>query len=216
VTCLNTAAREAVEEFIYQASFKWKLENEVTKGEVPIREEDMYHIGRVAGIFQQVMIGYHNTGSVKYTGSHVVNGKERSERGLFDMDKNTHAFAHTGRDSYPEDITTEATSKLRSGLVPEGTIPLGYVYYGDQLYRPDGTVIWENLHTSPPDDGTPYAPFYGEKYLTFEETFEGEVNLPVEAYKKLFECLMRIRYNGVSTKSFLTSRASCAKTTYKT
>jgi hypothetical protein len=148
------------------------------------------------------MIGYHNLGSVKYTGSHVVNGKQRSERGLFDMTKNEHVFVRTAHDEYPDDISNEATKNLRTELVPPGASPLGYVYEGDQAYWSDGSVIWENLHASPPLDDTPYTPFYGEKYLVLEEMFEGAVNLPAEAYKQLFECLMRVRYNGPSTKSF--------------
>jgi hypothetical protein len=170
---------------------------------MPVRDEDVIGIGKIAGLFQLRSFGGITTGSVYFTPSHVVNERERSERGLFNMDSENFDFLRTEHDEYPDDIGTEASPLRRMSLVPEGAEPLGYVPEGVRIFDEAGNVLWDNLLSEPPDDGTPYAPFYGEQYLHFEETFYKELPLPVDVFKLLLECVQRIRYGGPTIKGLL-------------
>ena len=69
------------------------------------------------------------------------------------------------------------------------------------MYDDEGNVLWENVLSEPPLDGSAYVPFYGEKFLTHEEFFAREMPLIVEIFKLLLECVQRIRHNGPTIKS---------------
>jgi hypothetical protein len=202
LTCLNTVIKELIDELVYQANFQWKTALEVSGGELPIRDEDIIGVGRIAGLSQDRLWARSLTGSVAFTPSHVVKGKQRSERGLVDMSLGTVQFVRTEHDDYPDDIATEATPSLRTSLVPSGTEPVGYVAMGVEIYTEGGDLIWENVLSEPPDDGTPYTPFYGEQYLVGEEWFVKDDLLPVSVFKELLECFLRIRRNGPTLKAF--------------
>jgi hypothetical protein len=201
VRCPNFNAEDVVDELVYQALFQWKLEDEITAKEMAIRDEDVINIGKIAGLFQPRVFQKLSLGSVYFTQSHVVNGQQRSERGLVDMDFESYRFVREEQDDYPDDIVNEASEKLRMGLVPSGTEPLGYVASGTDLYDEEGNVIWENILPEPPADGRAYIPFYGEKFLAHEEFFSRETPLTVDVFKLLLECVQRIRYNGPTIKS---------------
>jgi hypothetical protein len=199
----NRYAREIIDELVYQITFQWLLEDQATKNKEAVREEYIYDIGKTAGVFQLLYDGDINLGSVGFTRSHVVNGKQRSERGLMDMPNETYRFVRTEYDTYADDIINEASVSRRIGYVPAGTVPVGYVRYDTPLYREDGTIIAENILSEPPGDLVPYAPFYGEKYLVHEHLYKGISPLVVSIFKSLFENFMLIRYNGPSIKTFL-------------
>jgi hypothetical protein len=201
VRCPNFNMRDVVDELVYQALFQWKLEDEVAANEMPIRDEDIINIGKIAGLFQPRTFNKVSLGSTYFTQSHVVNGAQRSERGLIDMDNESFRFVREEHDDYPDDITAEASERLRTGFIPSGTEPVGYVLYGTPLYDKEGNIIWENVLPDPPMDGSVYVPFYGEKFLTHEEFFDKETPLTVDIFKLLLECVQRIRYNGPTIKS---------------
>jgi hypothetical protein len=203
VRCPNYNVQDVVDEFVYQALFQWKLEDEVTANETAIRDEDIINIGKIAGLFQPRTFNKISLGSTYFTQSHVVNGKQRSERGLMDMDYEGFRFVRDAQDEYPDDIVNEASGKLRQGLVPEGTAPVGYVAAGASLYDESGAVLWENMLPDPPTDGSAYVPFYGEKFLVHEEFFSRETPLSVDIFKLLLECAQRIRYNRPTIASLL-------------
>jgi hypothetical protein len=203
VTFLNHAAGDLVDELVYQTLYQWKLEEEVTAGELAIREEDVFNIGIIAGLFQPRTFGRVSLGSQYFTRSHIVNGKERSERGLMDMGYESFRFFRVDQDDYPDDILAEASSERKMGLVPSSAEIVGYVAEGTSLYDQEGNVLWENLLPSPPDDGTPYTTWYGERFLIHEEYFDRETPLTFDVYKLLLECVQRIRRNGVSVGAFL-------------
>jgi hypothetical protein len=203
VTCPNFAVLDIINELIYHAIFTWKLEDEVTRGELPIRHEDVINIAIIAGLFQPRSKSKTTIGSIYFTLSHIVNGKERSERGLMDMETERFRFVRTLEDDYDDDIVNEATHRYRTTLVPEGQPVLGYIPYDVDIYTFDGEVLWENILSSPPDDGTPYVNFYGEEFLVFEEWFEKNTPLNVEIFKLLFECVQKIRYNGPTVANFM-------------
>jgi hypothetical protein len=198
--CPNFASQDIVDELVYQILFQWKLEDEVSVGEAPIREEDIINIGKIAGLFQPRTFGQTSLGSAYFTQSHVVNGQERSERGLMNMDYESFQFVREEQDEYPDDIVNETSERLRMGFVPPGTEPVGYVPEGTPLYNEEGDIIWENILPEPPSDGTPYITFYGERFLVHAEFFKKETPLTVDIFKLLLECVQRIRFNGPTIK----------------
>jgi hypothetical protein len=199
----NLAVQDITDELMYHTLFTWKLEDEVTKSELAIRDEDIIGIAKIAGLFQPRVIRSSSMGSIAFTQSRVVDGRQRSERGLMDMDYESFKFVRTEQDEYPDDITNEASARLRATFVPPGTPPVGYVRADKPLYTLEGDVIWENVYKEPPNDGSDYVPYYGEKFLVHEEHFYGETPLPVPIFKLLFECVQRIRYNGPTLQSLL-------------
>jgi len=203
VAAVNIAADDIVNELIYHTLFQWKLEGEVTATEIAIREEDIYNIATIAGLFPLRLLGQTNIGSLSFSASHIVNGKERSERGLFDMQYEYMRYVRTVKDDYLSDIAEEANKDLRMSLVPNGTQPVGYIPFGVSVYDEEGNFIPERVLQEPPTDGTPYAPFYGEKFLTLENVFSRVTFLDLATFKKLFECLQRVENNGPTIASFL-------------
>jgi hypothetical protein len=199
---LNHAVQDVIDELVYHALFQWKTEEEISAGEMPIRDEDIINIGKIAGLFQIRAYGGITTGSVYFTPSHLVDGRQRSERGLFNMETENFDFVRGEHDEYPDDIDAEASAVRRMSLVPSGTPPQGYIPEGVPVFDRAGNVIWDNILPEPPTDGTPYTTFYGEKYLHFEETFYKELPLTIDVFKLLLECVQRIRYNGPTTKGF--------------
>jgi hypothetical protein len=201
LVCLNTACGGIVDELVYQAASQWKTAEETAPGELPIREDDLIGIGKIAGLFQEQIIADTSLGSVTFTESHVVNGKERSERGLLDMELGANRYARTAQDDYPDDIVSETSASRRMSFVPSGTEPIGYVAFGTDIYNGDGTVIWDHVLPEPPDD-VPYTPFYGERFLVGEEWFVKATRLPVDVFKSLIECALHVRRNGPTIKTF--------------
>lgn len=208
------------EELAYNATFQWKLPEDVGQGETAMRTEDIFNIGKVAGLFGPMWYIATNMGSIRFTESTVAQtGVERSERGLFDMNAEQFKFYHTQQESYSSDINTLATADRRSTHpdhrsaegVP-GHAPIGWVTAGSKLYRDNGTIDESVLHYYPseehpegtyPPEGTVYVDFYGEEFLTFEHSYSKELPLDVETFKALLEAVQRIRYNGTSIVSFL-------------
>ena len=203
LTFLNHAVQDVIDELVYRQLSQWKAEEDTTAQEMPLRDEDILGIGKIAGLFQIRAYGGVSTGSIYLTSSHVVDGKERSDRGLFNMDSENFDFVRTEHDEYPDDIDTEASALRKMSMTPEGAEPVGYVPEGVPAFDEAGNVLWENILPQPPSDGTPYVPYYGEKYLHFEETFYKELPITVDLFRILFECMQRIRYRGPTVKGLL-------------
>jgi hypothetical protein len=202
LSCFNTVVKELIDELVYQTLFQWKTASEVGHGELPIRDEDIVGIGKIAGLYTDRLWARSNIGSIAFAPSHIAYGRQRSERGLMDMDTAAHQFVRTRQDEYPTDIVEEASPAKRIGFVPPGTPPVGYIPMGVSAFSDEGEVLWDNILAEPPDDGTPYTPFYGEKYLIGEEWFIRDAPLPVSIFKELLECMLRIRRNGPTLAAF--------------
>jgi hypothetical protein len=202
LVCLNDVIKDVLDELAYHATVQWKTAAETLLGETPLRDEDLFNIGKIAGLYPDNLLGRTILGSVELTPSYIVAGRQRSERALMDMETGSHRFVRTELDEYPDDIATDASPDRRIGFVPDGAEPVGYVPMGTPVYNEDGSVIWENLLYEPPTDGTPYVPFYGEKYLSHEEWFVKDSPLAPEVYKELLERMLWIRRNGPSLESF--------------
>jgi hypothetical protein len=202
VIFLNRTVKDIIDEIVYQTIFQWKTEEESSLQEMPIRDEDIINIGKIAGIFQAFGKFDTNIGSIYFTPSHIVNGVERSERGLINMDREIFEYAHVEADDYPDDIVNEATSRKRVSLVPPGVEPIGYVAMGTPLFNTDSTIIWDNVLPEPPAD-TAFVPFFGEKYLVAEEQFILETSLTAPMLMLLIECLQKVRWHGPSIALFM-------------
>jgi hypothetical protein len=198
----NYAVRDIVDELVYQTMFQWKAEEESGPEEMPIRDEDIVNIGKIAGIFQAFGKFDTNIGSIYFTPGHEAYGEERSERGLVDMDREVFEYVRLTSDDYPDDIVNSATPRKRISVVPPGTEPVGYVAMGTPLFNTDGTVIWDNVLPAPPED-TAFVPFFGEKYLVTEERFTLETTLTVPILMLLIECLQKVRYQGPGIVLFM-------------
>jgi hypothetical protein len=201
VMFLNGAIEDILDELVYHATVQWKL-NELKPNESAIREDDVFGIGKIAGLFAGWSVVDTTLGSLRFTESHKVNGRERSERGLFDMDYESFQFVRTENDFYPDDIVNDASVIRRMSVTENGAEPIGWVKEGVRLYSQEGEIIWANILHEKPTEGA-YVPFYGEKYLHTEQWIKKLLPLPVDIYKMLFECYQRISYNGLSLSEYL-------------
>lgn len=198
----NVAVQDILDELTYHAAKRWKLESEVGAGELPIRFEEMLGLASFAGVIRPVQFVQNTLGSVRFSSSSIVGGKERSERGLFAMTNEHMEYVRTEEDTYPDDITTEATADRRSTLVPEGATPEGYVEAGVTVFNEDGTIIPGSITATPPAVPA-YGDYHGNKYLFFEEQFKTEVEMDEETFKAYYECIMRMRRSGESIAELL-------------
>jgi hypothetical protein len=199
--CLNVFVRGILDEIVYHVKVQWKTEEEVSADEIAMRDEDIVGIGEIAGLFPVRAVTRTTLGSTYFTPSFIVNGKQRSERGLMHMENESFEFVRTEHDEYPNDIANEASPDKRMGYKDSAATPYGYVPASKPLYDREGEVIWENILPEPPEDEA-WVPFYGEKYLVHEEFFSKMLPLPIEVYKPLLECCQRIRFNGATLQEF--------------
>jgi len=193
IACLNRSVQEILDELVYQTLHQWNLEDDV-----PIRSEDIINIAHIAGLDLIKLYGL-----IPYSSIYLTSGSEYNERGLFDIEEEVFRFIHLDHEEYQDDIVNEATSELRSSLVPHGAEPLGYLPQDVPLYTAAGEIIWENLLSSPPADGTPYSEFYGEKFLTLENLLTRNIFLSMDIFKLLLKCVQYIRRNGITLATFL-------------
>jgi len=211
-----------IEELVYNATFQWKLPEDVSGSETAIREDDIFNIGKVAGLFGPMWYITTNMGSIRFTESTIGrSGQQISERGLFSMSEEQFKYFNDGiaHNDKANDINKNASSTNRSthpdSRVNEGVPgkrPIGWVLAGAKLYRDNGSIDESVLHYYPsdehpdgtyPSEGDVYIDFYGDSFLTFEHSYSKELPLDVVTYKALLEAVQWIRYNGTSIISFL-------------
>jgi len=199
----NDAIADILAELAYQARMVWKLRGETTEGEDPIRDSDLLGIARTTGVNRPIQYLESTVGSIKPTESKIVNGKQRSERGLYSVVYEDFVFVRTANDGYADDIVTEATSTMRMSLVPHGQAPVGYVPYGTDIFDAQGNLIPGRLLSAPPQDGTPYTEYYGDKFLFFEEVFHTNNSMSIDMFKAYYECIARLRRVGSSFEELM-------------
>jgi len=186
-----------LDELVYNAQFQWIMYEEHTTERLAIRSQDIYNIGKIGGLFQPRALADSSIGSIWFTEGQMINGVQRSERGLLDMSYESFMFVRTTQDDYDTDINTLANDERRTTYVERGAVPLGYIREGVDVFEKDGTLIPEHILSAPPQDAA-YVEFYGLKYLHFRELFDAELPLDVMTYKMLFEALQRIRRKGTN------------------
>lgn len=157
-------------------------------------QEYVNGLGKFAGVYLPVVdVGY--LFFIFMTESYIVNGVQRSERGLYNVVNEMFEFYHTEQDDYADDINTLATPTLKSSLVGDETV-LGYISEdATDVLLPDGTVNPDVILSEPPSDGS-YTEYYGNQFLFLEEeSTEVSADLEKELYQQLIASMQFIRYN---------------------
>jgi len=202
MSALNTAVSDVISELVYQKTLAFKAPEDVSADESPVRESDMEDIGKIAGIYRIIIQTYGSIRAIKFTTSNIVNGEERSDRGLYNIDSEEFEFVHTEQDDYTEDITDLATEKKIASFIPHEQAPIGYNEAGTDIIDDDGNVIEENVLSEPPD-GTPYAAFYGQKFARLENYAIQRLKMPFDLYLIYFMLMMKLRRYPPTVQIFL-------------
>lgn len=181
---------------LYNTVFKSSLE--VTGKEVPMNDNDIKGLGVFAGVFMPRVTLDSFNGAFRLSTSHIVDGEEYSERGLWNMENERFDYYHTS-DPQEDDINTLATDENKSSMVGEDETVLGYIPSGVQVLKEDGTIDLTKIEAEEPD--VPYSEFYGTKFLYLSEGDNVQVQITKAVYFELIKALQWIRYNGASIKS---------------
>lgn len=180
----------------------FKRDDEVTGHELPISNEALEGLSLFAGVFAPYVYQDALKSSLHFTASHIVNGKERSERGLYREGSDTFEFVRTEQDDYPTDINTEASEAKKSTFVEEGRTPVGYFPEGERIFNEDGSLDMTKLMPSP-RAGHADAPYWGEKFMYFAEEYPVRAVTSNRVLVSLVRAMQWVRYNGVSVKSLV-------------
>ena len=160
-------------------------------------EDSIYGLGTFAGIFLPRIAISDSLSSIRVSESHINNGIECSEKGLFNLSEENFDF-------FPlvEDMNALATDLKRSSLVGEEEV-IGYIASdATDIIDDNGNVRTDKILASPPS-GQAYSEFYGNKFLFLSEAEITYANLELKLYIDLFKILQWIRYNGASLASFV-------------
>lgn len=180
----------------------FKRDDEVTGHELPISNEALEGLSLFAGVFAPYVYQDALKSSIHFTASHIVDGKERSERGLYREGSDTFEFVRTEQDDYPTDINTEASEAKKSTFVEEGRTPVGYFPEGERIFKEDGSLDMTKLMPSS-RAGHADAPYWGEKFMYFAEEYPVRAVTSNRVLVSLVRAMQWVRYNGVSVKSLV-------------
>ena len=165
-----------------------------------ISEETLYNLGKFASVFLPRRPVAESRTSLYMTDSHVVDGVEYSERGLFDTDNENFDFVHTSPSITTPDINTLATEDKRSSLVGDET-PTGYISENEtNVLDDEGKVRPSKVSDEPPSQGA-YSEFYGNQFLFLSEGDVTSAKIAPSLFIELFKSVPWIRYNGASIAS---------------
>lgn len=208
---LNSYTGYIKDELMYLNQVQFKLDKEDVKlNEIPMKEEDIRGIAKIAGVFNQFVSAESNLGSLVFTNSKIVQNNQYSDRGLFDIKKEAFKFVRTTQDIYASDIVTLSSPTLRASFVPEGTPIVGYIAEDAVFFDEYGNVNLSIIQPNPPSNKA-YYPFYGLQFLHLAELFLVEAYLDIYTFKKLFEIYQYIRYNGPNIASLLEASITLCK-----
>lgn len=163
---------------------------------------DIYNIGKFAGIYPLWLLTTSFYGIAQFTESHLVNGVERSERGLYKKETEYFEFVHTDEDEYPTDINTLASKTSKTTLVEEDATVRGYIpSSATNVLDSEGNIKPEKIVSTPPE-GEAYDNYYGDKYMILEDS-RNKLQFPITSnmFYLLFEAMQNIRYNGANIVS---------------
>lgn len=192
---------EEDKQFIAQfANMVFKSASEAEYNEYPIPYDMLRGIGIIAGVFPPRVNSESYSGSLHMTTSKIVDEKEYSERGLFDMNREDFNFVRTDEQEYTTDINTLASDSNRTSMIGDNDTIVGYIPEGVEVIKEDGSIDLTKILASPPEEGA-YSEFYGVKYLYLSENAYVMVNVNNEVYLELIKALQWIRYNGQSIAS---------------
>ena len=166
-----------------------------------ISNETLYNLGKFASVFLPRRPVADSRTSIYMTDSHVVDGVEYSERGLFDTENESFEFVHTDPSIETPDINTLATDTKRSSLVGDETAE-GYISSEEtDVLDDNGMVRPQKVSVTPPD--VPYSEFYGNQFLFLSEGDTVYETIAPSLFIELFKAMQWIRYNGASIASLV-------------
>lgn len=201
LNAVNNLFSDSIKTFLsHFANMQFVTEAEAKDGEVPIDKSMIKGIGVIAGAFPPYVMQESLSSALRFTGSHIVNGKEYSERGLYNVEGQAFNFIRTDEQEYTSDINTQATSAERSSLVEADREPIGYFPEGETVIRDDGSIDYSKLMSSPRPNHAD-APFYGDIFLYLSETYPvlGITDMQVMLY--VIKAMQWVRYNGMNIAS---------------
>lgn len=201
LNAVNNLFSDSIKTFLsHFANMQFVTEAEAKDDEVPIDNAMIKGIGVIAGAFPPYVMQESLSSALRFTGSHIVNGKEYSERGLYNVEGQAFNFIRTDEQEYTSDINTQATSAERSSLVEADREPIGYFPEGETVIRDDGSIDYSKLMSSPRPNHAD-APFYGDIFLYLSETYPvlGITDMQVMLY--VIKAMQWIRYNGMNIAS---------------
>lgn len=198
---VNNLFSDSIKTFLsHFSSMQFKTEDELNKGETAIDNSMIKGIGVIAGAFPPYVMQESLTSALRFTGSHIVNGKEYSERGLYNIEGQAFSFVRTDNQEYSTDINSLATSEQRSSLVEAERTPVGYFPEGESIIRDDGTLDYSKLMLQPRPNHAD-APFYGDIFLYLSENYPVLAITDMEVMLYVIEAMQWVRYNGMNVAS---------------
>lgn len=162
-------------------------------------EETVLNLGRFASIFIPRQAINDLPSSLYLTESEIVDEKQYSERGLFELSTESFKFYHTD-DETTEDINNLATTTLRSSMTGEEQTK-GYIADTEEDVLDDnGNIRSAKIKIEPPAN-TAYSDYKGNQFLFLSEGNTYYTNISSSLYIELYKILQYIRYNGTSIQS---------------
>lgn len=165
-------------------------------------EETIYNIGTFAGVHLIRLSAGESYGAMRMTEGYIVNGSERSERGLLRRDTELFEFEHTEQDEYSTDINTLATSDKRSSLTGNEEVQ-GYIASDNTDVLDENGNVKPSAVLSEPPSGQAYSDFYGNEFMFLSDQTSNIRNISAQLFIELYKVMQYIRYNGVNIKSFI-------------
>ena len=169
-------------------------------GQIP--DETLYNLGKFASVFLPRRPVADSRSSLYMTDSHIVDGVEFSERGLFNTDTENFTFEHTDPSITSPDINTLATNKKRSSLVGDEE-PIGFISQDETDVINDNAEVRPEKILAEPPQGKAYSEFYGNQFLFLSEGDTVYETISSVLFIELFKALQWIRYNGASLASLV-------------
>lgn len=201
---VNNDFSEDIKDFLaYFRKMQFKTADEVTEGELPINTDMMKGIGVIAGTFPPYIMQESLRSALRFTGSHVVNNREYSERGLYNMEGQAFRFVRTDQQEYDTDINVLSNSEDRSSLVNDGRTPVGYFPEGENIIKDDGSLDYTKLLPAPRPNHAD-APFYGDNFLYLSESYPVLAITDMRVMLYVIEAMQWVRYNGMNIASMAT------------
>ena len=198
---VNNVFSEPIKKFLaYFAHMQFKTEEELNEGETAIDNTMIKGIGIIAGAFPPYVMQESLASALRFTGSHIVDGKEYSERGLYNLEGQAFNFVRTDEQEYNTDINTLANSENRSSLVEPERQPVGYFPEGENVIKDDGSLDYSKLMTQPRPNHAD-APFYGDIFLYFSENYPVLAITDMKVMLYVIEAMQWVRYNGMNIAS---------------
>ncbi len=205
---VNNTFSESIKTFLsYFSHMQFKTEEELVGDETAIDGNSIRGIGVISGAFPPYVMQESLNSALRFTGSHIVGGREYSERGLYNIEGQAFNFVRTDENDDPSvetkygtDINTLATSEDRSSLVEAGRTPVGYFPEGESVIRDDGSIDYSKLMPSPRPNHAD-SPFYGDIFLYLSENYPVLAITDMKVMLFVIEAMQWVRYNGANIAS---------------